>query len=118
MSYQSLGRLVTQEGATVLPEQGLSPNEAQQVEIEVKYAGYVSRQQNEVLRQAEYENQTIPADLDYSLIKGLSNEVRLKLQSAQPLTVGQASRVSGVTPAAISLLLVYLKRQGLAKHVS
>ncbi len=118
VSYQSLGRLVTQEGATVLPEQGLSPNEAQQVEIEVKYAGYVSRQQNEVLRQAEYENQTIPADLDYSLIKGLSNEVRLKLQSAQPLTVGQASRVSGVTPAAISLLLVYLKRQGLAKHVS
>ena len=89
-----------------------------QVEIEVKYAGYVNRQQMEVARQASFDEQRIPDDIVYSAIKGLSNEVVLKLEAARPQTVGQAGRVSGVTPAAVSLLLVYLKRLGQARNAA
>jgi tRNA uridine 5-carboxymethylaminomethyl modification enzyme len=83
---------------------------AEQVELQAKYAGYVTRQQEEVDRQAALESQPIPADLDYDSIASLSFEVRQRLKAARPETVGQAGRVSGVTPAAISLLLVHLKR--------
>ncbi len=87
------------------------PQVAEQVEIAVKYAGYIARQQDEVARHEAHESTRIPDDIDYAKVTGLSVEVRQKLSAARPETVGQAARVSGVTPAAISLLLVHLKRR-------
>ena len=83
---------------------------AEQVEIAAKYQGYIDRQNEEVDKQREQENLRLPADLDYSLLTGLSMEVRQRLQKARPETLGQASRLQGITPAAISVLLVYAKR--------
>ncbi|MCT6700456.1 tRNA uridine-5-carboxymethylaminomethyl(34) synthesis enzyme MnmG [Rheinheimera sp. 4Y26] len=88
---------------------------AEQVEIQIKYEGYINRQQDEIAKQERNENTRLPAQFDYAVVKGLSNEVVLKLNQAQPETVGQASRISGITPAAISLLLVFLKKQGLLR---
>jgi len=85
----------------------------EQIEIEVKYAGYVDRQRDEVSRTIKLETQALPDELDYAQIHGLSNEVRAKLAAQRPSTIGQALRISGVTPAAISLLLVHLKRRTL-----
>ena len=87
---------------------------AEQVEIQTKYQGYVDRQRVEVDRTASQGELPIPADFDYRSIKSLSHEVLHKLLAARPQTIGQASRISGVTPAAISLLLVSLKRQAKA----
>lgn len=86
------------------------PAVAEQVEIQLKYAGYIARQQLEVERQAHQEHQRIPADLNYAEVRGLSIEVRQRLSQHRPETVGHASRIQGITPAAISLLLVHLKR--------
>ncbi|HEX4583964.1 MAG TPA: tRNA uridine-5-carboxymethylaminomethyl(34) synthesis enzyme MnmG [Burkholderiaceae bacterium] len=86
------------------------PTVARQVEIAAKYEGYIARQQVEVARHESHETTTIPGDIDYAAVAGLSVEVRQKLAAHRPGTVGQASRISGVTPAAISLLLVHLKR--------
>lgn len=83
----------------------------EQIEISAKYSGYIDRQQEEVKRASHYESMLLPAQLDYSAISALSIEVRQKLQKQRPQTLGQASRISGVTPAAISLLLIHLKRQ-------
>jgi tRNA uridine 5-carboxymethylaminomethyl modification enzyme len=91
------------------------PAAAEQVEIQIKYEGYINRQQDEIAKHERNENSKLPLDFDYSQVKGLSNEVVLKLNQARPETVGQASRISGITPAAISLLLVYLKKQGLLR---
>ena len=88
---------------------------AEQVEIQYKYAGYIDRQQDEVAKQLRNETTTLPDDIDYSQVHGLSNEVRQKLEESRPGTIGQASRISGVTPAAISLLLVHLKKRQLSK---
>lgn len=93
-----------------------SPAAAQQVEIQVKYEGYISRQQDEIQRQLRNENATLPVDLDYKLVSGLSNEVVAKLNDHKPTSIGQASRISGITPAAISILLVWLKKQGLLRR--
>jgi tRNA uridine 5-carboxymethylaminomethyl modification enzyme len=89
----------------------VDPAVAEQVEIQAKYAGYIARQQDEVARQKLQEELRIPADLDYSDVRGLSKEVQQKLNGHKPETLGQASRIQGVTPAAISLLLVHLKRR-------
>jgi len=86
------------------------PAVAEQVEIEAKYSGYVQRQQGEVARRRQSESVALPAGLDYRQVRGLSAEVQQKLNQHQPETIGQASRISGITPAAISLLLVHLKR--------
>ncbi len=83
---------------------------AEQVEIATKYAGYIDRQQDEVARALAQETLRIPPDLDYRDVRGLSTEVQQKLAAGKPETVGQAARISGVTPAAITLLLVHLKR--------
>jgi tRNA uridine 5-carboxymethylaminomethyl modification enzyme len=83
---------------------------AAQVEISIKYEGYIDRQHEEVARRLVQDGIAIPADLDYREVRGLSNEVRQKLMAVKPETVGQAAHISGVTPAAISLLLVHLKR--------
>ncbi|MBU2971571.1 tRNA uridine-5-carboxymethylaminomethyl(34) synthesis enzyme MnmG [Pseudoalteromonas sp. C2R02] len=90
----------------------------EQVEIQIKYAGYIARQQEEINKQLRHEETLLPADYDYSIVSGLSNEVVSKLTDARPQTIGQASRISGITPAAISLLLVYLKKQGLIKKMA
>jgi tRNA uridine 5-carboxymethylaminomethyl modification enzyme len=83
---------------------------AEQVEIQAKYSGYLNRQNEGIERQRRSEATPIPQDFDYAVVSGLSSEVRTKLQASRPDTVGQAMRISGVTPAAISLLLVHLKR--------
>jgi len=105
VDYQGLMTLLGEEKT-------VADDVAEQVMIQVKYAGYINRQQNEVNRLQRNEGTTLPADLDYHNVRGLSNEVREKLQNAKPLSLGQAARISGVTPAAVSLLLVHLKRSG------
>jgi len=82
----------------------------QQVEIQQKYAGYIKRQQMEIAKQRRYEETLLPSDIDYAKVGGLSSEVRQKLTQHRPVSIGQASRIPGITPAAISLLLVYLKK--------
>ncbi|WP_406609966.1 tRNA uridine-5-carboxymethylaminomethyl(34) synthesis enzyme MnmG [Agarivorans sp. JK6] len=91
------------------------PAAAEQVEIQIKYDGYIKRQLEEIKKTQKHENTLLPLDLDYSKISGLSNEVVAKLTNARPETIGKAARISGVTPAAVSLLLVYLKKHDLAR---
>jgi tRNA uridine 5-carboxymethylaminomethyl modification enzyme len=93
------------------PETTVGSNIGQQVEIDAKYSGYISRQKDEIDRLKRHENTPIPVDFNYAQVKGLSNEVKQKLSEARPETLARASRISGVTPAAISLLLVQLKRR-------
>lgn len=89
------------------------PAVAEQVEIQCKYAGYIDRQQDEIDKQRRHEETRLPPDFDYNKVSGLSNEVRQKLLAQRPASIGQASRIPGITPAAVSLLLVYLKKQSL-----
>jgi len=86
---------------------------AEQVEIQAKYAGYIDRQAEDIERLRRYENTALPNTFDYECVEGLSNEVKQKLQHAQPKTLARASRIPGVTPAAVSLLLIYLKKHGI-----
>jgi tRNA uridine 5-carboxymethylaminomethyl modification enzyme len=86
------------------------PKVAEQVEIQAKYHGYIERQQAEIEKQKRHESMSLSKEFDYAQVKGLSNEVAQKLNDHKPVSVGQASRISGVTPAAISLLLIYLKK--------
>lgn len=98
---------------------GLSDQQAaEQVEIQTKYAGYIARQHDEIAKALRHEHTLIPRDFDYARISGLSNEVIAKLSEHRPQTVGQAGRISGITPAAISMLLVHLKKQGLLRKQS
>jgi len=90
------------------------PAVVEQLEISAKYQGYIDRQAEEVAKSSSYENTVLPADLDYSKVAGLSNEVKQKLALHKPQTIGQASRVQGITPAAVSLLLIHLKRFNLS----
>ncbi|MGE6178177.1 tRNA uridine-5-carboxymethylaminomethyl(34) synthesis enzyme MnmG [Aeromonas salmonicida] len=91
---------------------------ADQVEIQIKYAGYIERQYDEVEKQLRNENTLLPLDMNYRDVNGLSNEVIAKLSDARPQTIGQASRISGITPAAISILLVHLKKHGLLRKTA
>jgi len=91
---------------------------SEQIEIQTKYAGYIDRQLDEIAKKKRNEDTLIPADFDYQQISGLSNEVVAKLKDAHPETIGKASRISGITPAAISLLLVYLKKHGLLRKLA
>lgn len=90
---------------------------AEQIEITAKYSGYIDRQQEEIDRLRAYENTLIPEDFDFSKVEGLSNEVKQKLTAARPATLARAQRISGITPAAISQLLMYLKKHGLLKKM-
>ena len=94
----------------VAPVPFAAPDVAAQVEIQAKYEGYIERQREEVARRADFESRALPADLDYREVRGLSAEVQQKLNRHRPETIGQAARISGITPAAVSLLLVHLKR--------
>ena len=104
VSYEALARWMPEGPAP-------DPDVARQVEIAAKYAGYIERQKDEVERQLAQETVALPADIDYASVRGLSREVQQKLAQHRPVTVGHASRIQGVTPAAISLLLVHLKRK-------
>ena len=105
VSYDALRPLMDEE---TIPG---DPVVTEQVEIQTKYSGYIDRQQEEIDRQAQHENTRMPAALDYTQVRGLSREVQQKLNGHRPETLGEASRLSGVTPAAVSLLLVHLKRR-------
>ncbi|MNZ16844.1 tRNA uridine 5-carboxymethylaminomethyl modification enzyme MnmG [compost metagenome] len=94
-----------------------NPQVAEQVEIRIKYAGYIDRQQEEIERLRGSENTALPDDLDYAGISGLSKEIQGKLGAARPQTLGQASRIPGVTPAAVSLLLIHLKKRGAGRQL-
>jgi tRNA uridine 5-carboxymethylaminomethyl modification enzyme len=113
VSYRDLGALRSVDGAqlgTPPPVEPMAREVAEQVEIAIKYDGYIARQEDEVSRHAAHETTRLPESLDYDAVRGLSNEVRQRLKAQRPQTLGQAARISGVTPAAISLLLVHLKR--------
>jgi tRNA uridine 5-carboxymethylaminomethyl modification enzyme len=112
VTYESLMTLKNLQGEKFSAPQ-LHASVIEQVEIQVKYAGYIDRQAKEVERHEHYENLPLPTAMDYLAIAALSMEVRQKLNKHQPQTLGQASRIAGVTPAAISLLLVHLKKGGL-----
>lgn len=114
VTYEELMNAKTADGTRLSSDQPLNEAVKEQVEIQVKYAGYIARQQEEVRRQSHLEEQKIPAELDYDSVGSLSFEVRQKLKDARPETVGQARRISGVTPAAISILLIHLKRMQLS----
>ncbi len=93
----------------------LDERAAEQVQIEAKYAGYIDRQQDDINRLRQHENTAIPSLFNYDIVEGLSNEIKQKLGEARPETLARASRIPGVTPAAVSLLLIYLKKHGLLK---
>ncbi|MBT8130874.1 MAG: tRNA uridine-5-carboxymethylaminomethyl(34) synthesis enzyme MnmG [Gammaproteobacteria bacterium] len=102
-----------------LPDTGTpvdDPRVAAQVEIETRYAGYIARQNTEISKQRRHDEQRIPATVDYAVVRGLSNEVRQKLADVRPDSIGQAARIPGITPAAISLLLVHLKKNRLQRR--
>lgn len=109
MTYHQLMTLITFSPSLS------DPQAAEQVEIQVKYEGYITRQQEEIDHQLRNENAVLPVDLNYQQVSGLSNEVIAKLNDHKPASIGQASRISGITPAAISILLIYLKKQGLLR---
>ncbi|MCK4951316.1 MAG: tRNA uridine-5-carboxymethylaminomethyl(34) synthesis enzyme MnmG, partial [Gammaproteobacteria bacterium] len=109
---------VTHEGlSSLFPGQNpeLDTKVIEQVEIQAKYSGYINRQQDEIEKHRRHEETRLPEKLDYEKVRGLSTEVRQKLFSQRPETIGQAARIPGITPAAISLLLVHLKKRGIMK---
>ena len=120
----SLLDLLRRPGVSYLPliaAAGLQPEAeavAEQVEILAKYAGYIDRQAEEVEKLRASENTPLPADFDYAVVSGLSNELKQKLAEVQPQTLGQASRIAGMTPAAISLLRIYLKKHSAGRRVN
>jgi tRNA uridine 5-carboxymethylaminomethyl modification enzyme len=108
-SIEQVGRAEWMKAADA--DERLAEQVQLQVEVQAKYTGYIDRQQDEVERQRRHEDTRLPDTIDYAQVRGLSMEVRQRLQEARPDTVGRAARVPGVTPAAISLLLVHLKRR-------
>ncbi len=118
VEYDALMDLRDVQGA-LLAGPGLEdPVQAEQVGIQIKYAGYVDRQHDEIERQKAQADQAVPDDFDYGGIAGLSIEVRQRLEASRPATIGQAARISGVTPAAVSLLLVHLKRHARGRRTA
>jgi len=112
VNYASLMSMQSVDGRKFSTDEPLADAVREQIEIQLKYAGYIDRQAKEVERHEHFENLKLPAELDYMQVKALSMEVRQKLNKHRPETLGQASRIAGVTPAAISLLLVHLKKGG------
>jgi tRNA uridine 5-carboxymethylaminomethyl modification enzyme len=114
VTYESLMTLQNKQGISCAqPVDKLCADQAEQVEISIKYEGYISRQQVEIDKQSNNENTKLPKDIDYKQVRGLSIEVQQKLNAQQPETMGQAGRISGVTPASLSLILVHLRRRTL-----
>jgi tRNA uridine 5-carboxymethylaminomethyl modification enzyme len=109
VDFLSLMSAVDEKQANHLPN-SVAEQAAQQVEIQLKYQGYIDRQADEIERLKKQENTALPEDLDYQQMQGLSNELKQKLLKAKPENIGRATRIPGMTPAAISLLLIYLKK--------
>ena len=95
-----------------------NPQVSEQVEIQLKYSGYIDRQKDEIAQMQRQENTPLPTDFDYETVGGLSNEIKAKLQQHRPETLAQAARIQGMTPAAISLLLVHLKKRQLRQKAT
>jgi len=112
--YESLAEVIGPGDAEWRDDERLASQVALQVDVQAKYTGYIDRQQDEIERQRRNEDTLLPADLDYAAVRGLSNEVRQRLVEHRPATLGQAARIPGITPAAVSLLLIHLKRRELA----
>ena len=119
LSYEKLVTIVGQGAASSLQEdrdydsesgQRILQQARQQAEIQIKYQGYIDRQAEEIARLKRQEDTSIPEDFDYEIVQGLSAELTQKLQANRPKNIGRASRIPGMTPAAISLLLIYLKK--------
>ncbi|AQS40728.1 NAD/FAD-utilizing enzyme apparently involved in cell division [Shewanella psychrophila] len=120
-SFEDLLRRPEMDYPKLMSLEGFGPGledrrAAEQVQIQVKYSGYIQRQQDEIDKALKHETTGLPLDLDYQEVPGLSNEVIAKMNEHKPETIGQASRISGMTPAAISILLVHLKRRGLLRR--
>ncbi|HNA20433.1 MAG TPA: tRNA uridine-5-carboxymethylaminomethyl(34) synthesis enzyme MnmG [Agitococcus sp.] len=109
---------VSFEQLATLTETQVAPEVGEQIEISAKYSGYIDRQLEEVERLRKSEEMLVPDDFDYDRVQGLSNEVRAKLKAIKPATLAQAGRISGVTPAAVSLLMIFLKKKGLAHSIA
>ena len=109
VSHETLLSMKNSDNELISKDVHLTKSETEQVEITAKYSGYINRQKDEVAKLLEHELTRIPEDFDYDKVKGLSFEVRQKLKTVKPETIGQAGRISGVTPAAISLLLIFIK---------
>ncbi|MEX2319956.1 MAG: FAD-dependent oxidoreductase, partial [Saccharospirillum sp.] len=104
--------------ADLVPTDALDPAVSEQVEISAKYEGYIQRQQDDIDTLRRHESMKLPAELNFEAIGGLSNEVKQKLKQARPETLAQASRISGVTPAAVSMLMIHLKKQSAASKAA
>jgi tRNA uridine 5-carboxymethylaminomethyl modification enzyme len=120
LSYREVGkRYSIGRGALENKDDEFGPEQIEQIErqieVQAKYQGYIDRQQREITRHAKQESLQLPADLDYSRVTGLSTEATQRLISARPATLGHASRLEGMTPSAVSLLLIHLKKRQLKK---
>ena len=118
VSYDALVGLIGAGSADWHDDERLAAQVPLQVDVQAKYAGYIDRQHDEVERQRRHEETCLPEQIDYALVRGLSNEVRQRLAEHRPVTLGQAARIPGVTPAAVSLLLIHLKRHQLADRAA
>jgi tRNA uridine 5-carboxymethylaminomethyl modification enzyme len=112
--YDALAEVVGHGGGDWRDDERLAIQVPLQVDVQAKYTGYIDRQRDEIERQRSNEDTRLPEDLDYADVSGLSNEVRQRLVEHRPATLGIAARIPGVTPAAVSLLLIHLKRRDLA----
>jgi len=111
VSYAALAEVVGEGDADWRTDERLATQVPLQVDVQAKYRGYIERQHEEIERQRRHEDTALPDAFDYAAVRGLSNEVRQRLIEHRPATLGQAARIPGVTPAAVSLLLVHLKRR-------
>jgi tRNA uridine 5-carboxymethylaminomethyl modification enzyme len=113
VSYAALVEAVGTGAEAWRADERLAVQVPLQVDVQAKYHGYIERQHEEIERQRRHEDTRLPDELDYAAVRGLSNEVRQRLAEHRPTTLGQAARIPGITPAAVSLLLVHLKRREL-----
>jgi tRNA uridine 5-carboxymethylaminomethyl modification enzyme len=111
VAYEALVGVVGQSGDDWREDERLADQVPLQVDVQAKYRGYIERQHEEIERQRRHEETRLPDDFDYAAVRGLSNEVRQRLLEHRPATLGQAARIPGITPAAVSLLLIHLKRR-------
>jgi tRNA uridine 5-carboxymethylaminomethyl modification enzyme len=118
VSYAALVEAVGEGAEAWRADERLAVQVPLQVDVQAKYHGYIERQHEEIERQRRHEDTRLPDELDYAAVRGLSNEVRQRLAEHRPATLGQAARIPGITPAAVSLLLVHLKRRELGAAVA
>jgi tRNA uridine 5-carboxymethylaminomethyl modification enzyme len=111
LSYDDIAGVAPVEAADWCADERLCEQVKLQVEVQAKYSGYLKRQSDEIDRARRHEELRLPADIDYAQVGGLSNEARQRLGDVRPETLGQAARIPGLTPAAVSLLLVHLKKR-------